>query len=146
MRMRWIGIAVLVLALGIASVSRADTPADRNRLEGRWTAVVAERNGGVAADLVGHELTFTGDRFRITQGGRLLFGGTYALDASTEPRRITFEQTEGAEMRGRWLGIYRFLGDRLEIVDNAPDMTKPVPTAFAAGPGSGYVLVRFERR
>lgn len=49
-------------------------------------------------------------------------------------------------MRGIWKGIYRLDGSGLEIVDDAPDMGRPAPMRFAAGPGSGYVLVRFVPR
>ena len=35
---------------------------------------------------------------------------------------------------------------RLEIIDNADDMSKPAPTQFVTTPGSGYVLLRFESR
>ena len=35
---------------------------------------------------------------------------------------------------------------RLEIVDNADDMSKPAPTQFVTTSGSGYVLLRFEPR
>jgi uncharacterized protein (TIGR03067 family) len=135
------------LSFGLATSGCAGDPAtDRAKLQGQWRAVAAERNGAPAPDVVGHELAFTGDRFRITRDGRLLFGGPYTIDSSARPQRIDFRQEEGANLRGTWKGIYRFDGNALEIVDNAPDMSKPVPVRFSAGPGSGYVLVRFVRR
>jgi uncharacterized protein (TIGR03067 family) len=134
----------LGLFLGVAAGAwAADPTAERAKLEGTWRAVAAERNGAPASDLLGHELTFAGDRFRITHDGRLLYGGAYTVDPLAQPARIDFRQDEGADLRGTWKGIYRLDGGRLEIVDNAPDMGKPAPTQFAAGPGSGYVLVRF---
>jgi uncharacterized protein (TIGR03067 family) len=135
------------LSLGLATSGCAGDPAtDRAKLQGQWRAVAAERNGAPAPELAGHELTFAGDRFRITRDGRPLYGGTYTIDPTAQPSRIDFDQHEGAELRGTWKGIYRLDGGRLEIVDNAPDMGKPAPTRFAAGPGSGYVLVRFVPR
>jgi len=148
----WKGtVRSLGLALGLffslaTGAWAADPAAERAKLQGTWRAVAAERNGAPAPELAGHELTFAGDRFRITRDGRPLYGGTYTIDPSAQPPRIDFDQHEGAELRGIWKGIYRLDGGRLEIVDNAPDMGKPAPTQFAAGPGSGYVLVRFVPR
>jgi uncharacterized protein (TIGR03067 family) len=143
---RSLGLA-LGLSLGLATGAwAADPAAERAKLQGTWRAVAAERNGAPAPDVVGHDLTFLGDRFRITRDGGLLYGGAYTIDPSAEPSRIDFQQDEGADLRGTWKGIYRLDGGRLEIVDNAPDMGKPAPTQFAAGPGSGYVLVQFVPR
>jgi len=135
------------LSLGLAMSGCTGDPAtEQAKLQGRWRAVAAERNGAPAPEVVGHELAFTGDRFRITRDGRLLYGGTYAIDPSARPPRIDFRQEEGEALRGTWRGIYRFGGGALEIADNAPDMSKPAPARFATGPGSGHVLVRFVPR
>jgi uncharacterized protein (TIGR03067 family) len=130
------------LSLGLA-VSGCAREAKRADVQGRWRAVTAERNGAPAPDLVGHELVFTGDRFRITSNGRLLFGGPYTIEPSARPSRIDFRQEEGDTLRGTWRGIYRVGRGALEIVDNAADMSKPAPVRFSTWPGSGYVLVRF---
>ena len=44
-----------------------------------------------------------------------------------------------------WLGIYRRDGETLQVCDNAADPARPRPTGFDAKPGSGAVLVTFER-
>jgi uncharacterized protein (TIGR03067 family) len=130
----------------VAEAWAADPAADPAKLQGTWQAVAAERNGAPAPDVVGHRLVFTKDRFQITREGKLLYGGTYAADASVQPARINFRQEEGSTLRGEWKGIYRFEAGRLEIIDNAVDMSKPAPTQFVTAPGSGYVLLRFEPR
>ena len=135
------------LSLGlVAEAWAADPAADPAKLQGTWQAVAAERNGAPAPDVVGHRLVFTKDRFQITREGKLLYSGTYAADASVQPARINFRQEEGSTLRGEWKGIYRFEAGRLEIIDNAVDMSKPAPTQFVTAPGSGYVLLRFEPR
>lgn len=139
------------LSLGLAATAwgaagPATGTSGSSQLQGEWQAVAAQRNGAPAPDLVGHRLAFTKDRFRIMRDGTLLYGGTYTTDPSARPARIDFHQDEGAALRGEWRGIYRFEGDRLEIVDNADDVHKPRPTRFTTAPGSGYVLVRFEPR
>jgi uncharacterized protein (TIGR03067 family) len=135
----------LSLALGLFPVARAADP-EAARLQGTWQSVAAERNGAPAPDVVGHRLAFTGERFRITRDGNLLYGGTFAVHLSAQPARIDFRQDEGAGLRGEWRGIYRFAAGQLEIVDNADDTSKPRPAEFSTTPGSGYVLVRFESR
>ena len=133
------------LLLGfVASAWAADPKASSAMLEGTWQAIAAERNGAAAPDLVGHELVFTKERFQITRDGKLLYGGTYVIDPLAQPARIQFHQVEGSTLHGEWKGIYRFNSGRLEIIDNADDMSKPWPTRFATAPGSGYVLLQFE--
>ena len=112
-------------------------------LDGAWRAVAAERNGASATDVVGHVLTFTGEKFTITRDGKTLYAGTYKADASQKPSRIDFAVT--APKKEEWKGIYVLDGVALKIVDNAPDMTKPRPTAFAAPAGSGLIFVAFVR-
>ena len=134
--------ASVLLVVGLLAACAAETqPA---RLDGTWTAVSAERNGAAAPDVVGHRLAFSGNTFAITGGGRTIFGGTYTADFGKQPAEIDFVNTE-ATLRGTWKGILRLDGATLRICDNAPDMTKPRPSAFAAPAGSGYVCIAFTR-
>ena len=130
--------AALALVSGLAS---AQPP----KLDGAWTAVSAERDGKPAEDVVGNRLTFAGDAFVIEREGKTIYRGTYKADANAKPARFDFTHTDGALKGKRWLGLYALEGDTLRTVDNAPDMAKPRPGAFAAGPGSGYVLIVFKR-
>ena len=142
--MRGIHLA-LALTLGIAARAvAADLARDPAGLQGNWRAIAAERNGAPAPEIIGNELTFEGDRFRITRDGAVLFGGRFTTAPGDMVQRIDLAQTEGATLRGTWRGIWRLEGERLEIVDNAPDMSAPVPSGFAAGPGSGHVRILFE--
>jgi uncharacterized protein (TIGR03067 family) len=134
--------------LGIGLVPVLAQPADDapKPLQGAWTATQAQRDGKPAEDVVGHRLSFTGNRFQIESKDRKpLYAGTIRVDPKAKPAVIDFEHTEG-ELKGKtWKGIYALKGDTLRICDNAPDLTKPRPTAFAAKRGSGYVLVTFKR-
>ena len=133
---------LLLLIIGLLAACAAET--QPSRLDGAWTAVSAERNGAAASDVVGHRLAFSGNTFAITGGGRKVFGGTYAADFGKQPAEIDFVNTEAA-LRGTWKGILRLDGATLRICDNAPDMTKPRPSTFAAPAGSGYVCIAFAR-
>jgi uncharacterized protein (TIGR03067 family) len=116
------------------------------RLQGSWTATKAERDGKVADDVTGHRLSFTAGRFQIqSSDGKTLYAGTVRVDPGARPAAIDFEHTDG-ELKGKgWKGIYALDADTLTICDNAPNPDKGRPASFAAGPGSGYVLITFTR-
>jgi uncharacterized protein (TIGR03067 family) len=134
--------------LGTGAVLAFAQPAEeaRKKLQGTWTATRAERDGKAADDVVGHRLSFTGNRFEIqSREGKPLYAGTARLDPSTKPAAIDFDHTEGALKGKSWRGIYALDGDTLTTCDNAPDLDKGRPAAFEAKSGSGYVLIMFKR-
>jgi uncharacterized protein (TIGR03067 family) len=115
-------------------------------LQGTWTATKAERDGQAADDVVGHRLSFTGNRFQIqSKDGKPLYAGTVRVDPSATPAAIDFEHTEGALKGKAWQGIYALDGDTLTVCDNAPNLDKGRPAVFEATSGSGYVLITFTR-
>lgn len=134
----------LILAAALATpAAAAEAPA---LLTGSWTAVEARRDGAEAPELVGHRLVFEGEGFRIVgASGELLHAGRYAADATVRPARIDFVQEAGGATGQTWEGIWRLEGDRLTIVDDAPDPVKGRPVGFAAGKGSGHVMLVFRR-
>jgi uncharacterized protein (TIGR03067 family) len=130
--------------LGLALGLLATAAVAEERLAGSWTATDAERNGAPANDLVGHRLTFAGERFEIVGAdGRLVYAGTTRIDPAVEPPAIDFVNTEGEAKGVTWQGIWRLDDPALVITDNAPDPSRPRPTDFVAPAGSGYVKVIF---
>jgi uncharacterized protein (TIGR03067 family) len=142
-----LGFLATVMAVLLAAGAPGEA-ADANKkagLHGTWTAVAADRNGAPADDIKGHRLTFTGDRFTIRSKGKLRYQGTFRIDPSKSPATIDFTHTRG-EAKGKvWQGIYLLEGDGLKICDNADDLSKGRPAAFATEPRSGRVLVVFRR-
>lgn len=134
----------LLALLGLLAPTSHPLAQPATPLDGAWRAIAAERNGAWATDVVGHVLTFAGDAFTITRDGVTLFAGTYKADAAQKPARIDFAVTNGPK-KETWRGIYALDGAALKIVDNAPDPTKPRPTAFTAPVGSGHIFVAFSR-
>ena len=136
------------LMLGSWLVPAFAQPAEEamKNLQGSWTATRAERDGKPAGDVVGHRLSFAGNRFQIQSKDRKpLFAGTVKLNPGAKPAAIDFEHAEG-DLKGKaWKGIYALHGDTLTISDNAPNPDKARPTAFAAPGGSGYVFITFRR-
>jgi uncharacterized protein (TIGR03067 family) len=136
---------VMAVLLAAGAPGEAADAKKKAGLRDTWTAVSAERNGAPADDIKGHRLTLTGDRFTIRSKGKLLYQGTFRIDPSKSPETIDFTNTRG-EAKGKiWLGIYLLEGDNLKICDNADDVAKGRPAAFATEPGSGLVLVMFRR-
>jgi uncharacterized protein (TIGR03067 family) len=144
--MRRLTAAMCWLIVGTVFVLAFAQPADAQAaLEGAWTATKAERDGKAANDLVGHRLSFTGNRFEIrSKDGKTLFAGTVRMDPGAKPAAIDFENME-KDLKGQWKGIYALKGDTLIICDNAPNMARDRPAAFEARSGSGYVCVTFAR-
>jgi uncharacterized protein (TIGR03067 family) len=96
-------------------------------------------------DVVGHRLSFTGNRFQIqSKDGKPLYAGTVRVDPSAKPAAIDFEHTEGVVKGKTWKGIYALDDGTLTICDNAPNLDERRPTAFEAKSGSGYDLITFK--
>lgn len=146
--MHWLTSAMCWLILGTGLILAFAQPAGeaRKKLQGTWTATRAERDGKAADEVVGHRLSFTGNRFQLqSKDGKPLYAGTVRVDASAKPTAIDFEHTEG-ELKGKaWRGIYTLDGDTLTICDNAPNLDKGRPAAFEAKTESGYILITFKR-
>ena len=127
--------AMCWLILGTGLVPAFAQPAEeaQKKLQGTWTATKAERDGKAADDVVGHRLSFTGNRFQIqSKDGKPLYAGTVRVDPSAKPAAIDFEHTEGALKGKAWKGIYALDGDTLTTCDNAPNLDKGRPAAFEA--------------
>lgn len=141
-------LRILVIGAMLASMTvvavAADKPAEA--LQGTWTLVYAKRNGQAAEDIVGHQLTFTADKFTIkNKDGKLVYEGTFKVDADKKPATIDFQHSGDALKGKTWKGIYVIDGDTLKTCDNAPDLTKDRPANFEAKADSGYVAIAFKR-
>src|SRR5262245_1018182 len=83
------------------------TPARATELQGSWTATKAEREGHAVDDIVRHQLSFTGNAFRIqSKDGKLLHAGTIHADRTVKPAAIDFIHEDGALKGKVWKGIY----------------------------------------
>ena len=96
----------LSLGAGLALAQPAQEA--QKKPQGTWTATKAERDGKAAADVVGHQLSFTGNRFRLrSKDGKTLYAGTFGVDPGAKPASIDFEHTEGDLKLTRRTGLYR---------------------------------------
>ena len=136
----------LIIATGLVLAGALPAKAAETTLQGTWIATKAEQDGKAADDLVGHRLSFMGNRFEIrSKDDRPLYAGTVQMNPKAKPATIDFQQKKGVLNRKAWKGIYAVDGDTLTTCDNAPNLKKGRPAAFEAKSGSGYVLITFKR-
>jgi uncharacterized protein (TIGR03067 family) len=144
-RLTWV-TCWLILGTGLVPAFAQPAEDAKKKLQGTWTAAQAERDGQAAEDVVGHRLSFTGNRFQIrSKDGKSLYAGTFRLDPSAKPAAIDFAHSEGTLKGKTWKGIYALDGDTLTVCDNAPNLDKGRPAALEAKSGSGHVLITFKR-
>ena len=139
-------ICRFIVWTALASACAQTASAVEPKPQGNWVATKAERDGASAADLVGHRLSLSGNRFEIrSKDGTSIYAGTFRVDPGARPSAISFAHTAG-ELKGKaWKGIYKLEGDRLTVCDNAVDLDKPRPKTFEAAKGSGYVCITFAK-
>ena|SRR6516165_5410543 len=138
--MRWLILSGLVLACALPA------KAAETALQGTWIATRAEQDGKAADELVGHRLSFMGNRFEIrSKDDKPLYAGVVQMDPNARPATVDFQQKNGALNGKVWKAIYVVDGDTLTTCDNAPNPKKGRPAAFEAKSGSGYVLITFKR-
>ena len=95
----------LILGTGLVLAQPAEQA--QKQLQGTWIATKAERDGKAAEDVVGHRLSFTGNRFQIqSKDGKPLYAGTVRLEPGAQPAAVDFEHTKGALKGKVWKGIY----------------------------------------
>src|SRR5262249_44818225 len=134
-------LCALVCTLPAPLLAADPAKTDRDKLQGTWAVVSAERDGKADDALKGHDLTFAGDAFTIKLKDKVLYKGTFKLDPDKKAAAIDFTHTEGEAKGKTWLGIYRLDGDKLIICDNAYDLQKGRPTEFTTKADSGSIAV-----
>jgi uncharacterized protein (TIGR03067 family) len=120
---------------------------DEKAIVGRWLAVSQIEDGkvlpeGTLCAVVSDPNVDATSMLQRGSDGKWLrtIAGRCLLEATTNPKRITFFAREGKQQS--LFGIYKFVGDRLTI---AYRVGSPRPEKFASTPGSGVTLLELER-
>lgn len=111
---------------------------DLQALQGVWEQVAWEVDGILDPpdDLspAGVLTTFRDDHFAVcTAEGALLLEGSFTLDASADPKMITWTDTMGPDSGKQLPAIYQLEGDTFIFI--AADEGAPRPTRFRTAPG-----------
>src|SRR5262249_7989323 len=112
----------------------------RDRLQGTWVPVSAEKGGKPAPEavLTSVKVTFSGDRLTVQVEGETK-KGTFRLDPTRSPKQIDLMR-DGQEPTE---GIYRLDRDRLGIC--LDDARRGRPTEFKSPPGPAHTLLVMRR-
>ena len=153
MRSSFIGFVVVAgLFTAIAPIATADDAKeesikkDRKQIEGTWRVVILEVNGNKAMEEDAKKLTVVNGAdgtWSLLSEDKEISKGTSTIDPMKKPKTIDFTATEGEGKGNQYLGIYE-LSEKTRKMCFAPP-EKERPTEFSSRPGSGYILVTFER-
>jgi len=119
---------------------------DRKQIDGTWRVVALEVDGNKVAEDVAKKLTVVNGSdgtWSLRSGDEEANKGTSTSDPTKKPQTIDFTITEGNGKGDQCLGIYE-LGEKTRKLC-FPTTGKERPTEFSSAPGSGHILVTFER-
>ena len=147
-------IAAVVLSLSGLFVSAAvPQPAgktaaasDQKAIQGTWQPLKAEMRGSPApGDVREQRMIFSGDRFKLVEGEKVLIRGTFTLDDSKTPKVMEMKVSEGAggDAEAPVHGIYQLDGDELKWCAAEPGSTAG-PEKFETK-GTTHVMLQLKR-
>jgi RNA polymerase sigma factor (sigma-70 family) len=119
---------------------------DKEKLQGTWAWVEAERGGKKAGDeeIKDFKMTFRGDKVNVDPGGDNR-EGTFQLDPKQKPKTIDLTLQDGAEKGKTIRGIYSLEGDTLKLCFN-DEGDQDRPTDFTSKEGTRLVVVTLRRQ
>ena len=111
---------------------------DLASLQGAWEQIALEADGVVdpvdTHGAPGALTVISGHHFEVrTIEGRLLLEGTFALDATTEPRSITWTDAIGEDKGKRLPASYRLEGDHFVFIAAHEGARRPQAFRTEAG-------------
>jgi uncharacterized protein (TIGR03067 family) len=120
----------------------AAAPTDYDRFQGRWGAISAKAgNGSIPTPAIPQwTMRFTGRNVRVTTPTSS-DEGTFTLDPAKNPKEIDIEPAAGGQRRLR--GIYRFVGDELEVCMD--DSNRKRPIQWDVDVGTRQLLIRLQK-
>lgn len=124
-----------------------DAKADLEKLQGKWTCTAREDNGREwpEAELKDMHLAIDGEKITLTfrpPGAKddVVQKGVLKLDASAEPKKLSFKWDDG----GEYNGIYAFDGEALKACVTV-ESGQPAPKEFSGKAGAKAALMTFKK-
>jgi uncharacterized protein (TIGR03067 family) len=149
-----LGFSVVAVTLAaIATIAFADDAKeaaikkDRKQIKGTWRIIELIIDGNKSAEEDARKLTVVNGAdgtWILRDEDREINRGTSTIDPTKKPKNIDFTVTEGDGKGNQHKGIYD-LGKKTRRLCFAP-AGKERPTEFSSVPGSGIILVNFERK
>jgi uncharacterized protein (TIGR03067 family) len=112
-------------------------------LQGNW--VVGSLGGRTPPRRMA--FVFTGDRFKLDDGGMVMFAGHWNVDADKTPAEINLQTEDGqGNASGVWRGLIEQQGSSLRLCLPDPDKpASPRPTTFATSTNGETVVILASR-
>ena len=120
---------------------------DKDKLQGSWQMVSAERRGSPLPDFEQQKIIIDGDRITFKQADRVMFNGLFRLDPSTRPKTMLMRLTEDAQGHSQGEispGIYEVEGDTFKWCNAAPGEPNG-PTEFSTNREKNFMLLILKR-
>ncbi len=99
-------------------------------LQGTWA--VSSVNGEEPTPGNELTLTFEGNKYHQTYGGKVNERGTFTVDAAKKPMTIDLSIAEGSDAGKTQLGVFEVTGDAMRMTFNTPGSTER-PASLTAG-------------
>lgn len=138
----------LATSISVGFALAGDDPIEKERksYQGIWKVVALEADGKETPENDARKLTFINkaDGTWVVQSeGKEISSGTSDIDPTKKPKTIDFMPTLGVGSGNEYVGIYELGKDTRQIC--FAEKAKGRPTEFSAPPGSGRILIKFER-
>jgi len=106
-------------------------------LQGTWKVVKKVKNGE-SEDVAAHpsSLKIAGDKVTAMEGDESKGEGTFTIDESTTPKRITMNGKTGPNAGRTFEAIFELDGDTLKLAYSIGDKAGTPPTDFSGGQGT----------
>jgi len=119
---------------------------DLKKLQGTWQFVSHEMKGKKTPpeQVAKLKITFTGDKWSVTEDGKEVQTGTQKLDPSKKPPHVDALIIEGGAKGVTMLGIYEIKGDTLKVCFDPEG--KERPTSFTAKAGLSAEIKREKKK
>jgi uncharacterized protein (TIGR03067 family) len=136
-------LAALLLLVGSGALLGGDGEKDLKKLQGTWQFTAHSMGGKETpkVELAKMKITFTGNKWSVTEDGKVIQAGTHKLDATKKPGQVDAPVTEGEGKGATMLGIYEFKGDTMKVCFDPQG--KERPTNFT--PKEGHFVATIER-
>lgn len=139
-------VGLLATAL-LAGCGKQEAQSDKDKLQGTWQMVSAERMGKPIPDPEKQKLVIEGDTLTSKLGDEVMFKGKIKLDPSKKPKTLDMEFTEDAQgyKKGQVSQcIYVIEGDTLKFCNAAPGVDDR-PKEFSTNEKKNHMLFVFKR-
>jgi uncharacterized protein (TIGR03067 family) len=141
MRGKHLWVVGIVLATGATLLAGDDaSEKELKKIQGTWRFISQEMDGKERPkeDVAKLKITFTGDKWSVTDDGKVVQAGTHKFDPSKKPTHVDAKVTEGEGKDTTMLGIFEMKGNKIRVCFDPAG--KERPTSFSAK-GSQFAAV-----